>query len=47
MKDEIKKSPIDKSVCLKPKMYFVLSADHNLKTPDDPDSENPKKKHGI
>ncbi|CAG8834547.1 38205_t:CDS:2, partial [Gigaspora margarita] len=35
------------SVCLKPKMYLVLPAGHDPKTPDDPDSEDPKKKHGI
>ncbi|CAG8582906.1 17691_t:CDS:2 [Cetraspora pellucida] len=28
-------------------MHSVLPAGHNPKTPDDPDSENPKKKHGI
>ena len=31
----------------KAKMYSVLPAGHDPKTPDDPDSENPKKKHGI
>ncbi|GBC08346.1 hypothetical protein RclHR1_08050002 [Rhizophagus clarus] len=32
MKDETKGNPIDKSVCLKPKMYSVLPADHDPKT---------------
>ncbi|CAG8797878.1 21151_t:CDS:2, partial [Dentiscutata erythropus] len=39
--------PIGETVCLKPKMYSVLPAGHDPKTPDDPDSEDPKKKHGI
>ncbi|CAG8536714.1 2872_t:CDS:2 [Dentiscutata erythropus] len=39
--------PIGELVCLKPKMYSVLPAGHDSKTPDDPDSEDPKKKHGI
>ncbi|PKC56999.1 hypothetical protein RhiirA1_473169 [Rhizophagus irregularis] len=47
MKDETKGDPIGESVCLKPKMYSVLPAGHDPKTPDDPDSEEPKKKHGI
>ena len=47
MKDETKGDPIGESVCLKPKMYSVLPAGHDPKTPDDPDSEDPKKKHGI
>ncbi|PKK65417.1 hypothetical protein RhiirC2_715563 [Rhizophagus irregularis] len=47
MKDETKGDPIGESVCLKPKMYSVLPAGYNPKTPDDPDSEEPKKKHGI
>ncbi|GBB96028.1 hypothetical protein RclHR1_26690001 [Rhizophagus clarus] len=47
MKDETKGNPIGESVCLKPKMYSVLPAGHDPKTPDDPDSEDPKKKHGI
>ncbi|CAG8694219.1 3918_t:CDS:2, partial [Racocetra fulgida] len=45
--DETKGGPIGESVCLKPKMYSVLPAGHDPKTPDDPDSEDPKKKHGI
>ncbi|CAG8856428.1 78_t:CDS:1, partial [Gigaspora margarita] len=45
--DETKGNPIGKSVCLKPKMYSVLPAGHDPKTPDDPDSEDPKKKHSI
>ncbi|CAB5196855.1 unnamed protein product [Rhizophagus irregularis] len=28
-------------------MYSVLPAGHNPKTPNDPDSEDPKKKHGY
>uniref|UniRef100_U9UWG8 Uncharacterized protein n=2 Tax=Rhizophagus irregularis TaxID=588596 RepID=U9UWG8_RHIID len=47
MKDETKGDPIDESVCLKPKMYSVLPAGHDPKTPNDPDSEDPKKKHDI
>ncbi|PKK68304.1 hypothetical protein RhiirC2_834036 [Rhizophagus irregularis] len=47
MKDETKGNPIGESVCLKPKMYSVLPAGHDPKTPEDPDSEDPKKKHGI
>jgi hypothetical protein len=47
MKDETKGGAIGESVCLKPKMYSVLPAGHDPKTPDDPDSEDPKKKHGI
>ncbi|CAG8446156.1 7082_t:CDS:2 [Scutellospora calospora] len=47
MKDETKGSPIGESVCLKPKIYSVLLASHDPKTSDDPDSEDPKKKHGI
>jgi hypothetical protein len=47
MKDETKGNPIGESACLKPKMYSVLPAGHDPKTPDDPDSEDPKKKHGI
>ena len=47
MKDETKGDPIGESVCLKPKMYSVLPAGHDPKTPNDPDSEDPKKKHGI
>jgi hypothetical protein len=33
MKDKTKGNPIGESACLKPKMYSVLSAGHNLKTP--------------
>ena len=47
MKDETKGDPIGESVCLKPKMYSVLPAGHDPKTPNDPNSEDPKKKHGI
>jgi hypothetical protein len=47
MKDETKGAPIDESVCLKPKMYSILPVGHDPKTPEDPDSEDPKKKHGI
>ncbi|GBC35317.2 uncharacterized protein LOC114539624 [Rhizophagus irregularis DAOM 181602=DAOM 197198] len=47
IKNETKGDPIGESVCLKPKMYSVLPAGHNPKTPNDPDSEDPKKKHGI
>ena len=47
MKDETKGDPIGESVCLKPKMYSVLLAGHDPKIFDDPDSEEPKKKHGI
>ncbi|CAB5162740.1 unnamed protein product [Rhizophagus irregularis] len=47
MKDETKGDPIGESVYLKPKMYSVLPAGHDPKTPNDPDSEEPKKKHGI
>ena len=28
-------------------MYSVLPVGHDPKTPEDPDTENPKKKHGI
>ncbi|KAF0345189.1 zinc finger protein: PROVISIONAL [Gigaspora margarita] len=28
-------------------MYSVLLAEHDSKTPNNPDSEDPKKKHGI
>uniref|UniRef100_U9SG93 Uncharacterized protein n=1 Tax=Rhizophagus irregularis (strain DAOM 181602 / DAOM 197198 / MUCL 43194) TaxID=747089 RepID=U9SG93_RHIID len=45
IKNETKGDPIGESVCLKPKMYSVLPAGHNPKTPNDPDSEDPKKKH--
>ncbi|PKY54851.1 hypothetical protein RhiirA4_473892 [Rhizophagus irregularis] len=41
--DKTKGDPIGKSVCLKPKMYSVLPAGHDPKTPDDPDSEDPKR----
>ncbi len=47
MKDKTKGSPIGESVCLKPKMYSVLSAGHDSKTPDNPNSEDSKKKHDI
>ncbi|RIB30536.1 hypothetical protein C2G38_2152525 [Gigaspora rosea] len=47
IKDETKGIPIEETVCLKPKMYSVLPAGHDPKTPDDPDSKNPKKKYGI
>jgi hypothetical protein len=47
MKDETKGNPIGESACLKPKMYSVLPAGHDPKTLDNPDSEDPKKKHGI
>jgi hypothetical protein len=47
MKDETKGAPIDETVCLKPKMYSILPVGHDPKTPEDPDSEDPKKKHGI
>jgi len=47
MKDKTKGSPIGESVCLKPKMYSVLSAGHDSKTPDNPNSEDSKKKHSI
>ncbi|CAB4433250.1 unnamed protein product [Rhizophagus irregularis] len=43
IKDKTKGDPIGKSVCLKPKMYSVLPAGHDPKTPDDPDSEDPKR----
>ncbi|PKK57771.1 hypothetical protein RhiirC2_797456 [Rhizophagus irregularis] len=45
IKNETKGDPIGESVCLKPKMYSVLPAGHDPKTPNDPDSEDPKKKH--
>ncbi|CAG8643374.1 16803_t:CDS:2 [Funneliformis mosseae] len=32
--DETKEDPISESVCLKPKMYSVLLAGHDLKTPE-------------
>ncbi|CAG8621699.1 6277_t:CDS:2, partial [Racocetra fulgida] len=47
LEDETKGIPIGEMVYLKPKMYSVLLAEHDPKTSDDPDSENPKKKHGI
>ena len=47
MKDETKGIPIGETVCLKPKMYSVLLVGHDPKIPDDLNSENPKKKHGI
>ncbi|CAG8562600.1 2880_t:CDS:2 [Funneliformis mosseae] len=34
MKDETKGDPIGKSVCLKPKMYSVLPAGYDSKTPE-------------
>ena len=34
MKDETKGKPIGESVCLKPKMYSVLPAGHDPKTPE-------------
>ncbi|CAB4429019.1 unnamed protein product [Rhizophagus irregularis] len=34
MKDETKMDPIGESVCLKPKMYSVLPAGHDPKTPE-------------
>lgn len=34
MKDETKGNPIGESVCLKPKMYSVLPAEHDSKTPE-------------
>ncbi|GES74856.1 hypothetical protein RCL_jg10413.t1 [Rhizophagus clarus] len=34
MKDETKRNSIGKSVCLKPKMYSVLPASHDPKTPE-------------
>ncbi|UZO21440.1 uncharacterized protein OCT59_013833 [Rhizophagus irregularis] len=34
MKDETKGNPIGESVCLKPKMYSVLPAGHDPKTPE-------------
>ncbi|KAF0386971.1 zinc finger protein: PROVISIONAL [Gigaspora margarita] len=47
MKDETKGILIEETVCLKPKIYLVLLAGHDPKTPDNPDSENSKKKYGI
>ncbi|CAG8712890.1 12294_t:CDS:2 [Dentiscutata erythropus] len=47
MKNEPKGSSIDKAVCLKPKMYSILPVRHDPKTLNNPDSEDPKKKHGI
>ncbi|CAG8557536.1 10023_t:CDS:2 [Cetraspora pellucida] len=45
--DETKSIPIGETVCLKPKMYSVLLARHDPKTPNNPDSEDSKKKHSI
>ncbi|CAG8693800.1 15614_t:CDS:10, partial [Gigaspora margarita] len=45
MKNKTKGIPIGETVCLKPKMYLVLPAGHDFKTSNDPDSEDPKKKH--
>ena len=47
IKDEIKGSLIGKSVCLKLKMYSVLLAGHDLKTSNNSDSKDSKKKYGI
>ncbi|KAF0446274.1 zinc finger protein [Gigaspora margarita] len=47
IRDETKGISIGEMVCLRPKMYLVLPAEHDSKTPDDPDFENPKKKHRI
>jgi hypothetical protein len=48
IKDETKGNPIGESVCLKLKMYLlVLLAGHDPQTSEDPDAEDPKKKHGI
>ncbi|CAG8738817.1 23806_t:CDS:2, partial [Dentiscutata erythropus] len=35
------------TVYLKPKIYLVLPAEHDFKTPNDPDSEDFKKKYSI
>ncbi|CAG8507396.1 10770_t:CDS:2 [Funneliformis mosseae] len=45
--DETKGDQIGESVYLKPKMYLVLLAGHDPKISNDPDLEDPKKKHGI
>ncbi|CAG8485166.1 12040_t:CDS:2 [Cetraspora pellucida] len=47
MKNETKGILIEETVCLKPKMYSVLSAEHDPKTLNNPNSEDPKKKHSI
>ena len=47
MKDETKGIPIGETVCLKPKMYSVLPVGYDPKTPEDPNTEDSKKKHGI
>ncbi|CAG8698820.1 10164_t:CDS:1, partial [Cetraspora pellucida] len=47
MKNKTKSILIEETVCLKPKMYSVLSARHDPKTLDDLNSEDPKKKHSI
>ncbi|KAF0457171.1 zinc finger protein: PROVISIONAL [Gigaspora margarita] len=47
MKDKTKGILIEEMVCLKPKMYSVLLAGHDSKNSNDPDSKDPKKKHGI
>ena len=47
MKDECSGEAIDQVVCLKPKMYSVLPVGHDPLTPENPDEEDPKKKHGI
>ncbi|CAG8733584.1 12712_t:CDS:2, partial [Dentiscutata erythropus] len=46
-RDKTKGSSIDEAVCLKPKMYSILPVGHDSKTPDNPDSEDSKKKHNI
>ncbi|CAG8827853.1 21152_t:CDS:2, partial [Gigaspora margarita] len=49
IKDETKRDLIDKSVCLKLKMYLVLSTDHNPNTPktEAKFKKDKFKKHGI
>ncbi|CAG8527329.1 23980_t:CDS:2 [Cetraspora pellucida] len=47
MKNKTKGILIRETVCLKPKIYSVLPAGHDPKTPDNPDSKDPKKKHSI
>ncbi|PKY47156.1 hypothetical protein RhiirA4_462263 [Rhizophagus irregularis] len=47
MKNKTKGEAIWQNVSLKPKIYSILPVEHNPYTLEDPDAEDPKKKHGI
>ncbi len=47
IKNKIKESLISKSIYLKPKIYLVFLTGYDPKTSNNPNSENPKKKHNI